>query len=83
MDYQTAVVFLGFSFFFMMVMLLQYTKPGPRRRNNMMFLTLIVFMNILMWELYQRHNDVSSIPWPYWILYATMLSYFIQFACLV
>jgi len=87
MKYEMAMSFLAFSFFFMMVMILQYAKPGPRRRNNLIFLSVIVFMNALMWELYHSNNNnekdkESAIPWPFWILYATMLSYFIRFAFL-
>jgi len=81
MKYEMAMSFLIVSFFFMIVVLLQYVKPGPRRRNNMIFLSILVFTNILMWEIYDE-KDSSSTPWPFWILYGTMLSYFIQFAFL-
>jgi len=92
MNYHDAMIFLALSLFFMMLMILQYTKPGPQRRNNMMFLILIVFMNAMMWELYNQQQlshkkknvevDNDMIPWPYWILFSTMLAYYIRFAIL-
>jgi len=92
MNYHDAMIFLTLSLFFMILMILQYTKPSPQRRNNMIFLILIVFMNAMMWELYNQQQlshkkksveEEDTIPWPYWILFSSMIAYYIRFAFLV
>ena len=62
MKYEMAMSFLIVSFFFMIVVLLQYVKPGPRRRNNMIFLSILVFTNILMWEIYDEKDEIIYTP---------------------